>query len=132
MSEENTNNGQWPTPGDGNSPGGAQWPASRAVGNTGQSAGSAENHIITNCPHCNRKLLSTRSIMCNWCGKRIEDPEYLERAAQERAEQDAKERIDIEQELAVTARMGVRGYIKQQAKNPLKPNINPLFPNDKI
>jgi predicted amidophosphoribosyltransferase len=86
---------------------------------------------LTNCPHCNRKLLSVRSVMCNWCGQRIDDPEYLERAAQERARQDEREREEIAQELTMTARLGIRGYLKQQAKTPLRATPPILFPEDK-
>ncbi len=72
---------------------------------------------LTTCPHCKRKLLSTRSILCNWCGERIDDPEYLEKAAQERALLDLQVKEQLDKELSETARMGILGRLNRK-KNP--------------
>ena len=32
------------------------------------------------CPACKRKLLTQTSALCNWCGAKIDNPEYQERA----------------------------------------------------
>jgi hypothetical protein len=80
----------------------------------GPAATSASEQSI--CPHCKRRLLSLRSILCNWCGKRIDDPEYLQRAAHERAVEDAKLRDQVEQEQHETARMGILGRLKGKSK----------------
>jgi hypothetical protein len=68
------------------------------------------------CPTCNRKLLSVRSVLCNWCGAVIGDDEYQQRAAEERAMIDASERERIAAEIAETAKLGLLGRIKR-AKN---------------
>lgn len=81
------------------------------------------------CPSCGRKLLTVRSVLCNWCGARIDDEEYLVKAARERAAQDAAERDKAEQELKETARYGVFGRLKRVAKSGKKPtNEPPLIP----
>lgn len=36
------------------------------------------------CPCCGRKLLSHASSVCNWCGYRIDDPDFQENAKHER------------------------------------------------
>ncbi len=82
---------------------------------------------VTSCPHCNRKLLSKRSILCNWCGKRIDDAEYLERAAQERAQEDARMREQVDKELQETAKMGIIGRLTRRKKE-LKREPNLLIP----
>jgi len=32
--------------------------------------------MIDTCPHCNRKLMTLTSPVCNWCGQRIEDKRF--------------------------------------------------------
>ncbi len=39
---------------------------------------------MSECPFCRRRLLSTASPSCNWCGKEIPDAAYQQRAAAER------------------------------------------------
>ena len=80
---------------------------------------SGEAHVLTDCPRCGRKLLSMRSILCNWCGAPINDPEYLERAAQERAALDLQMKRQIDRELAETAQLGVLGRLQRKAKSGL-------------
>lgn len=90
---------------------------------------SEPGDAIENCPNCGRKLLTVRSVLCNWCGARIDDEEYLARAARERAAQDAAEREKAEHELQETARFGVLGRLKRVAKTGKKPsNEPPLLP----
>jgi hypothetical protein len=91
---------------------GEQWPPAPDRFRSQQADGAP----LTSCPHCRRKLLSTRSILCNWCGKRIDDPEYLERAAHERAMEDARLRDQVEKELDETARLGVLGRLQRKGK----------------
>lgn len=93
-----------------------------------EPSGSSDKPV-ENCPSCGRKLLTVRSVLCNWCGARIEDEEYLKRAARERAAQDAAERERAEQEMQETARFGVLGRLKKVAKSGKKPtNEPPLLP----
>lgn len=86
---------------------------------------SQHGEEIASCPSCGRKLLTTRSVLCNWCGARIEDEEYLEKAAKERAAQDAAERERIEAEIAETARYGSFGRLKRVAKSGRRPLDEP-------
>ncbi len=39
---------------------------------------------MTQCPHCQKRLLSQASARCNWCGALIDDPAYQAQAQQER------------------------------------------------
>ena len=68
---------------------------------------------LTHCPHCGRKLLTSMSILCNWCGEKIDVEEYQERAAQERAARDEHEREAVEREMEETRRRGVLGRLKK-------------------
>ena len=104
--------------------GSAVWPPQPDPYRASPAAPTAE---VTSCPHCNRKLLSKRSILCNWCGKRIDDAEYLERAAQERALEDARLRDQVEKELQETAKMGIIGRLTRRKKE-LKREPNLLIP----
>jgi hypothetical protein len=54
--------------------------------------------------------------MCNWCGTPIENAEYLQRAAKERASRDEAERLRLEAEIEETAKHGVIGRLKKQTK----------------
>jgi len=58
------------------------------------------------CPNCGRKLLTQLSALCNWCGTKIDDPEYQERAAQIRHERDEADRIAVENVRQEEARHG--------------------------
>lgn len=77
------------------------------------------------CPHCKRKLLTQTSVLCNWCGVKIDDPEYQEKAAQNRQARDEAERLaldTIEQEEAQFG--GTWGRLRRKAKMmKKKPNI---------
>lgn len=68
------------------------------------------------CPTCKRKLLSTLSVICSWCGAAIDNAEYLERAAKERARRDEAERLRLEAEMEETAKHGVIGRLKKVGK----------------
>jgi len=72
---------------------------------------------IKQCPHCGRKLLSVLSILCNWCGARIDDPEYLAKAAAERAALDKAMKEQIDKELSETERLGVLGRLQKKGKS---------------
>ena len=48
------------------------------------------------CPSCGRRLLTRTSALCNWCGAKIDNPDYQARAAQTRAERDHQERAALE------------------------------------
>jgi hypothetical protein len=54
--------------------------------------------------------------MCNWCGAVIGDEEYQQRAAEERAAQDAETKRQVEIEQQETARFGVLGRLKRLKK----------------
>lgn len=73
-------------------------------------AGSVSD--LEKCPTCGRRLLTTRSVLCNWCGAVIKNEVYQQRAAEERAQLDAelKRQVDLEQD--ETARLGVIGRLK--------------------
>jgi ribosomal protein L37AE/L43A len=79
---------------------------------------------INTCPACKRKLLSHTSVLCNWCGAKIDDPDYQEQAAQARQSQDQLERERIEALIQEEARYGTLGRLRRRAKtNPgAKPN----------
>jgi len=71
------------------------------------------------CPSCHRKLLTQTSILCNWCGAKIDDPEYLARAAESRQALDQQERAQIEATVQEEARYGVFGRLKRRGStNP--------------
>ena len=71
---------------------------------------------VPTCPSCKRKLLTIRSIMCNWCGAVITNDEYQQRAADERAAMDASVKRQLEIEQQETARLGVIGRLKKIKK----------------
>lgn len=48
------------------------------------------------CPECHKKLLTRSSIMCNWCGAKIKDLDYLQRAAEARQTADEATRKSLE------------------------------------
>ena len=109
---------KWPPP-----------PEQKPPGKTEIEKHSQTGEAMEHCPSCGRKLLTVRSVLCNWCGARIDDEEYLARAARERAAQDAAEKEKAEHELQETARYGVLGRLKRVAKTGKKPsNEPPLIP----
>ncbi len=82
-------------------------------------APNAAETVVTHCPACSRKLLTQTSALCNWCGAKINDPSYQEKAAQTRQMRDESERKQIEEVVQEEARYGVYGRLKRRAKqNP--------------
>jgi hypothetical protein len=79
---------------------------------------------LTHCPHCRHKLLTHRSVLCNWCGQPIKDEKYLARAAAERAAADEAERRKVQIENEETAKFGIVGRLRRKAKEGGKPAIN--------
>ena len=74
---------------------------------------------VTHCPACSRKLLTQASALCNWCGARIDDPSYQERAARSRQDLDRTELTQLETLVQEEARYGIFGRLKRRAKqNP--------------
>jgi len=79
------------------------------------------------CPECKRKLLTQTSAFCNWCGAKIDDPEFQAQAAEQRRALDEQERAGLEAIVQEEARYGVLGRLKRRAKtNPVRPGGNPL------
>jgi len=76
------------------------------------------------CPTCGRTLLTTRSALCNWCGAVIKDEAYQQRAAEERALQDAELQQQLRIEQMENARLGVLGRLKKNRKPGH--NVDPL------
>jgi hypothetical protein len=82
-----------------------------------------EGGELTHCPHCRNRLLTHRSVMCNWCGKPINDKEYLEKAASERAAADAAMRDSLARAAQKPQKkLGIIGRITRKA--------NQLMQND--
>lgn len=52
------------------------------------------------CPKCHRKLLSHASANCNWCGCKIDDPEYQQAADQSREAFFYRDRLEQAAEIA--------------------------------
>ncbi len=74
---------------------------------------------LTHCPACSRKLLTQASALCNWCGAKINDPQYQERAARSRQTLDRTELTQLETLVQEETRYGVFGRLKRRAKqNP--------------
>lgn len=71
---------------------------------------------IAVCPACHRRLLTQTSALCNWCGARIDNPDYQARAAQTRAERDAQERAALEAQVQEEAQHGILGRLKRLGK----------------
>ncbi len=68
------------------------------------------------CPQCHRKLLTQASVLCNWCGAKIDDPEYQAKAAETRQALDQQEKAQIEAMIQEEARFGILGRLKRRAK----------------
>ena len=77
------------------------------------SGGDAD---IAVCPACHRRLLTQTSALCNWCGAKIDNPDYQVRAAQTRAERDAQERAALEAQVQEEAQHGILGRLKRLGK----------------
>lgn len=71
---------------------------------------------IAVCPACGRRLLTQTSALCNWCGAKIDNPDYQARAAQTRAERDAQERAALEAQVQEEAQHGILGRLKRLGK----------------
>jgi predicted amidophosphoribosyltransferase len=71
---------------------------------------------VKSCPYCKRKLLTQTSALCNWCGKKIDDPDYQEKAALTRQQQDQHVRAQVEAAVQEDARYGILGRLKRRAK----------------
>ncbi len=78
-----------------------------------QPAASSE---VANCPACGRKLLTRTSALCNWCGARIDNPDYQAQAEAQRQALDQMERMQVETIAQEEARYGVFGRLKRRAK----------------
>ncbi len=95
---------------------------------------------LTHCPHCKRKLLTTHSPLCSWCGEPIKDPDYLAKAAEARAAQDQalRQRMAKEAEEAEASRkavflpgQGEWNRLRNRKKSGLSPR-NPLLDIDDL
>lgn len=71
---------------------------------------------VANCPACGRKLLTRTSALCNWCGARIDNPNYQAQAEAQRHALDQTERTQVESIAQEEARYGVFGRLKRRAK----------------
>lgn len=94
------------------------WPPAPGPQNT-------ENAPIGVCPTCKRKLLTQTSALCNWCGAKIDNPDYQQQAARSRAERDQQERAELEATIQEEAQHGILGRLKRlgkQNKSGTKPN----------
>ena len=82
-----------------------------------QNTEKAETAIeIVTCPECKRRLLTKTSMLCNWCGAKINDPDYQARAAQNRLESDHQERTDLELVIQEEAELGILGRLRRLGK----------------
>ena len=71
---------------------------------------------IAVCPACGRRLLTQTSALCNWCGAKIDNPDYQARATQTRLERDAQERAALEVQVQEEAQHGILGRLKRIGK----------------
>ena len=93
------------------------WPPVPGPHHAPAAEGAAD---IAVCPTCKRRLLTQTSALCNWCGAKIDNPEYQTKAAQNRQERDRQERAELEAVIQEEARHGILGRLKRlgkQAKN---------------
>jgi len=82
-----------------------------------QNTEKAETAIeIVTCPECRRRLLTKTSMLCNWCGAKINDQDYQARAALNRLERDQQERTDLEVVIQEEAELGVLGRLRRLGK----------------
>ncbi len=93
----------------------ATWPpAPRSAVPASAADGAAADIAV--CPACHRRLLTRTSALCNWCGAKIDNPDYQARAAQTRAERDAQERAALEAQVQEEAQHGILGRLKRLGK----------------
>ena len=71
---------------------------------------------IAVCPACGRRLLTQTSALCNWCGAKIDNPDYQARAAQTRLERDTQERAALEAHVQEESQHGILGRLKRIGK----------------
>lgn len=71
---------------------------------------------VANCPACGRKLLTRTSALCNWCGARIDNPDYQAQAEAQRQALDQAERTQVDTIAQEEAKFGVFGRLKRRAK----------------
>lgn len=76
--------------------------------------------VIGACPSCQRKLLTRTSALCNWCGAKINNPDYQEQAARTRQEMDDSIRQTAELRAQDAPSRTVLGRLKKR----LKPGSN--------
>jgi hypothetical protein len=98
------------------------WPPPPGPQHSAVLPGSA---ALTHCPACARKLLTQASVLCNWCGAKISDPQYQEQAALSRQALDQQERKQVEEVVLEETRYGIYGRLKRRAKQNTG-NRNPL------
>ncbi len=89
------------------------WPPAPQRSRTDAQSGDPN---IASCPACNRRLLTQTSALCNWCGAKIDNPDYQARAAQTRAERDSLERAALEAQVQEEAQHGILGRLKRLGK----------------
>ena len=89
------------------------WPPAPGPQNTEKTETAIE---IVTCPECKRRLLTKTSMLCNWCGAKINDQEYQARAALNRLERDQQERTDLEVVIQEEAELGVLGRLRRLGK----------------
>jgi DNA-directed RNA polymerase subunit RPC12/RpoP len=82
---------------------------------------SADAAPLATCPTCGRKLLTQTSMLCNWCGARIDDLQYQARAAEGRQARDQRERAALEATIQEEAQHGVLGRLKRLGKQKPAP-----------
>lgn len=95
-------------------------PPAAAMASLGSKAAPAPQPApvseVANCPACGRKLLTRTSALCNWCGARIDNPDYQAQAEAQRHALDQTERTQVESIAQEEARYGVFGRLKRRAK----------------
>ncbi len=101
------------------------WPPPPGPQNAAATEKPAETAVV--CPECNRRLLTQTSALCNWCGAKIDDPEYQVRAARSRQERDQQERTELESVIQEEAQHGILGRLRRVGKqNKTDGRSNPL------
>ena len=85
----------------------------------GGPEGNSNNNDAKVCPSCKRKLLTQTSALCNWCGAKIDDPEYQMTAAQIRQSQDQTQRVRVEESQREKPKYGLFGrFVNKQPPKP--------------
>ena len=100
------------------------WPPAPGPHHASASAEGAADIAV--CPTCKRRLLTHTSALCNWCGAKIDNPEYQTKAAQNRQERDRQERAELEAVIQEEARHGILGRLKRLGKQSKGTPRDPL------